>query len=178
MAIDVAPYFLLDLTLSAKVYSRRGMENRVPTNGLHTIGQAARAAGVAATTLRYYEREGLLRPSLRSHARYRLYDADAVERLRFIRAAQAVGFTLDDIRLLLNLDADDPRVCRSEVQRLLERRLADVKQKMKDLKRIQAVLGRSLDRCRTSQGACPVLNDLSPAKRTAANGCPTRKRRT
>ncbi|GJQ27817.1 MAG: heavy metal-responsive transcriptional regulator [Phycisphaerae bacterium] len=135
-----------------------------PDNGLLTIGQAAEAAGVAATTLRYYEREGLLRPSLRSHARYRLYDADAVERLQFIRAAQAVGFTLDDIRMLLDLDVDDPKVCRSEVQRLLERRLADVKRRMKDLKRVQAVLGRSLDRCRASQGACPVLKDLSPMK--------------
>jgi len=134
------------------------------TNGLLTIGQAAEAAGVAATTLRYYEREGLLRPSLRSHARYRLYDADAIERLRFIRAAQAVGFTLNDIRLLLDLDADDPRVCRSEVQRLLEHRLADVKQKMKDLKRVQVVLGRALDRCQRSQGECPVLKEIGPDK--------------
>lgn len=156
--------FPLDLTPSSKAYIMSGMKTMAPDNGLLTIGQAADAAGVAATTLRYYEREGLLRPSLRSHARYRLYDADAVERLQFIRAAQAVGFTLDDIRLLLDLDADDPKVCRSEVQRLLERRLADVKQKMKDLKRVQAVLGRSLDRCRASQGACPVLKDLSPTK--------------
>lgn len=140
------------------------MDVKLPTNGLLTIGQAAEAAGVAATTLRYYEREGLLRPALRSQARYRLYDADAVERLRFIRAAQAVGFTLDDIRLLLELESDDGNYCRSEVQKLMERRLADVKQKMKDLKRVQAVLGRALDRCRRSQGECPVLKELSPAK--------------
>lgn len=134
------------------------------TDGLLTIGQAAKAAGVAATTLRYYEREGLLRPSTRTHASYRLYDAVAVERLRFIRAAQAVGFTLDDIRLLLELDGDDASVCQSEVQRLLERRLADVKQKMKDLKRVQAVMGRALDRCRRSQGECPVLNNIRPRR--------------
>jgi DNA-binding transcriptional MerR regulator len=172
------PFILLDLTPSFKAYIMSGMKTVVPTNGPLTIGQAAEAAGVAATTLRYYEREGLLRPSSRSHARYRLYDADAVERLRFIRAAQAVGFTLDDIRLLLDLDSNDPKVCRSEVQRLLERRLAEVKQKTKDLKRVQAVLGRSLDRCRGSQGACPVLKDLSPAKRTAGAAVPHEKRRT
>ncbi len=164
MKILAFPFFRLDLTPSSKAYIINGMKTMAPDNGLLTIGHAAEAAGVAATTLRYYEREGLLRPSSRSHTRYRLYDAEAVERLRFIRAAQAVGFTLDDIRLLLDLNADDPKVCRSEVQRLLERRLADVKQKMKDLKRVQAVLGRSLDRCRASQGACPVLKDLSPAK--------------
>ena len=140
------------------------MNVTTPKDGLLTIGQAAEAAGVAATTLRYYEREGLVHPTLRSHARYRLYDADAVERLRFIRAAQAVGFALDDTRLLLGLDADDANYCRSEVQRLLERRMADVKQKMNDLKRVQAVLGRALDKCRRSQGECPVLKELSPAK--------------
>ena len=68
---------------------------------LLTIGQVARATGVAATTLRYYEREGILTPTVRNGAGYRLYDAQAVERLQFLRSAQAVGFTLDDIRTLL-----------------------------------------------------------------------------
>ena len=64
-----------------------------------TIGRAAKAAGVPATTLRYYEREGLLDAPVRTTAGYRMYDDQAVERLRFIRAAQAVGFTLNDIRI-------------------------------------------------------------------------------
>ncbi len=140
------------------------MSQRPAPDRLLTIGQAAEAAGVAATTLRYYEREGLLRPALRTDARYRLYDADAIERLRFIRAAQAVGFTLDDIRLLLELDGADANDCRSEVQPLIERRLADVKQQMNDLKRVQAALGRALDNCRRTQGECPVLKELSPTK--------------
>lgn len=147
------------------------MKRAPPGNGLVTIGQAAAAAGLAATTLRYYEREGLLRPASRSHAGYRLYDAAAVERLRFIRAAQAVGFTLEDIRVLLDLDPDDPRVCQSEVQGLLERRLADVRQKMRDLKRVQGVLGRALEGCRRSQAACPVLKELRPDKNAGRNRC-------
>lgn len=140
------------------------MSATAATDGLLTIGQAAEAAGVAATTLRYYERAGLLRPALRTHARYRLYDAETIEQLRFIRAAQAVGFTLDDIRLLLELEGGDAHDCRSEVQPLIVRRLADVKRKMNDLKRVQAALGRALDKCRRSQGECPVLKELSPAK--------------
>ena len=70
------------------------------TDQLMTIGQVARTAGVATPTLRYYEQEGLLSPTTRSRAGYRLYDEQAVEQLRFIRSAQAVGFTLDDIRTL------------------------------------------------------------------------------
>ena len=63
---------------------------RMENVGRLTIGEVARAAGVATTTLRYYEREGLLAPTERSRAGYRLYDDGAVERLAFIRAAQAV----------------------------------------------------------------------------------------
>jgi DNA-binding transcriptional MerR regulator len=134
-------------------------------NGLLTIGQAARAAGVAATTLRYYERERLLRPSSRTPAGYRLYDSNAVERLRLIRAAQVVGFALDDIRRLLELDASDVRTCRSEVQPLLEHRIAEVDRKIADLKRVRTALARALERCRASAGECAVLVELLPARK-------------
>ncbi len=110
-----------------------------------TIGEVARAAGVAATTLRYYEREGLLSPTGRSRAGYRLYDEEAAERLEFIRAAQAVGFTLGDIRALLELNGDSP--CR-QVQALIERRLTD-----------------ALERCRKSKKGCAVVADLKRNRR-------------
>ncbi len=134
-------------------------------NELFTIGQAASAAGVPATTLRYYEREGVLSPAVRSRAGYRLYDAAAVERLEFIRSAQAVGFTLDDIRALLQLDGDSAKSCRVEVQRLLTQRLTEVEKKMKELKRVRATLGRALDRCRASNGECAVMMDLRPKRK-------------
>lgn len=127
---------------------------------LFTIGQVAGAVGVPATTLRYYEREGVLGPAIRSRAGYRLYDAAAVERLEFIRSAQNVGFTLDDIRALLQLDRECTETCRSEVRRLLTHRLTDVEKKMKQLKRVRAALGRALDRCRASNGECAVMKDL------------------
>lgn len=140
------------------------MKSEQPANGLMTIGQAAEAAAVAATTLRYYEREGLLAPSGRTSAGYRLYDGQTVERLMFIRAAQAVGFTLDDIRRLLELDAADARTCRSEVQPLLEHRMADIDRRICDLMRVRSMVGRALDRCRASAGECAVLRDLKPAR--------------
>jgi DNA-binding transcriptional MerR regulator len=70
-------------------------------NHQYTIGQLARAAGVPTTTLRYYERAGLVRPTTRAENQYRLYTEQTLQIIRFIRAAQAAGFTLDDVRTLL-----------------------------------------------------------------------------
>ena len=143
-------------------------------DGLMSIGQVARAAGVAATALRYYEREGVLLPTVRSGTGYRLYDRQAVEQLEFIRAAQAVGFTLGDIRVLLDVDAEQKRTCRTEVQALIEKRIGEVQQKMKDLRRVQAALGEALQRCRHSDGECPVLKKLhehdQPSKEKVKHG--------
>ena len=134
------------------------------TEGLMTIGRVARAAGVATTTLRYYERVGVLSPKDRNGAGYRLYDGETVERLQFIRSAQAVGFSLDDIRALLDLNRQGRKTCQAEVQRLLEQRLAEVDKKLHDLKRVRGALGRALNRCRRSRGECAVLRELSPKK--------------
>ena len=131
---------------------------------LMTIGQAAKAAGLAATTLRFYEREGLLTPTSRSGAGYRLFDADVAERLQFIRSAQAIGFTLKDIRMLLELQTDNRKPRQSQVQRLLQARLEEVDQRMRDLERVRAALGTALDRCRRSSGDCAVLKTLVPSK--------------
>ncbi len=124
---------------------------------LMSIGQVAQAVGVATTALRYYEREGILSPTNRSNAGYRLYDETAVRRLRFVRSAQAVGFTLDDIRSLLQVDGESS--CK-EVQRLIERRLAEGNAKLADLKRVRTALAGALARCRKSGRSCAVLADL------------------
>lgn len=122
-----------------------------------TIGKVAKAAGVATPTLRYYEREALLSPTNRSRAGYRIYDHEAVERLKFIRAAQAIGFTLDDIRALLELNGHSP--CK-QVQVLIERRLAEVDEKLGDLRRVRSTLADALERCRKSKRGCAVVADL------------------
>src|SRR5260370_200585 len=76
---------------------------------LMSIGQVANATGGATTALRDYEREGVLKPTLRSQAGYRLYGRPALEQLEFIRAAQAAGFTLDDGRVLVEFDGGHGR---------------------------------------------------------------------
>ena len=131
---------------------------------LMTIGQVAHAVGVTTHTLRYYEQERIVSPTVRNRAGYRLYDAEALERLQFVRSAQAIGFTLDDIRTLLSLDVANAKSCKAEVQGLLTQRLTEVNEKMKDLKRVQAALGQALDRCQRSNGECKVLKEIRPAK--------------
>lgn len=122
-----------------------------------TIGRVAAAAGVAATTLRFYERAGLLTPTDRSPAGYRLYDSRAVERLRFIRSAQSVGFSLQDIKTLLALDE---RTSCDQVRGMIEERLADVAHRIAELKSVERTLRNAAARCRKSRVGCAVLVDL------------------
>lgn len=130
-----------------------------------TIGQVAKTLDLPVSTLRYYERSGLWAPADRSGSGYRLYDQDSVERLMFIRSAQAVGFTLEDIRELLRIEANRGEACQANVRRLLEQRLGEVSEKMKDLKRVQKALGQALERCWRSNGECNVLRGIRPEKR-------------
>lgn len=130
---------------------------------LLTIGTLAKMLSMKTTALRYYEREGLLQPTVRSAAGYRLYDEASIERLRFIRSAQAAGFTLEDIRALLHFESDPQAQCKREVQELIVRRLKDVELKIKDLKRVKLKLAHSLSRCQSSSGSCPVLTELKPS---------------
>ena len=131
----------------------------------YTIGRLAKAANVPTSTVRYYERVGLLTPSHRSGGNYRIYDAADLDRLRFIKAAQGTGFTLDNIRVLMGLESGTTHVC-DEVQDLLTHRLADVEQQMKDLKRVQGVLRASLKLCRsdTADNRCKVIEHLTGQK--------------
>jgi DNA-binding transcriptional MerR regulator len=128
----------------------------------YTIGQLAHAAGVPTSTVRYYERIGLLSPKGRTAGNYRLYGEEALARLRFIRAAQATGFTLDDITALLQLQNTTPDACQ-DVQTLIEARLGDLEQRMADLRHVQGVLKATLKQCQEPawQGRCHILETLT-----------------
>ena len=127
-----------------------------------TIGELAKAAGVPTSTIRYYERKRLLRPSARSTSNYRLYSDEDLERLRFIRAAQATGFTLEDVTKLLR-----PAPC-GKVQGLIEERLDQLGGRMKELRHVQRVLRASLETCREheSSGRCQVVDELTAKARS------------
>lgn len=131
-------------------------------SGHYTIGQLARAADVPTTTVRYYERVGLVRPQDRSEGNYRLYGDESLESLKFIRSAQSVGFTLDDVKTLLSMRHRAAASCR-QVQSVIEERLADVDRRLKDLRHVRKVLKTTLGKCRENepQGRCIVIESLS-----------------
>lgn len=128
-----------------------------------TIGQLAREAGLPTTTLRYYERAGLLAPEDRSQGNYRLYSDKALYRLKFIKAATAIGFTLDDTRTLL-IAPSDAGSCR-DVQALIERRLADIERTLEAMQFVKGRLQALLRDCRKSEraGRCVVVEKLTTA---------------
>lgn len=113
------------------------------TRDILTIGQLGKAAGVPTSTIRFYERRGLLQPDVRSPSNYRGYSPATVERLAFIRSAQASGFALNDVAEMLALTAADGSPC-DDVAALIERRLADVRLKLRELKRVEHTLAQSL----------------------------------
>ena len=128
-----------------------------------TIGQLASHLGLPVSTLRYYERAGLVRPAARSLGNYRIYDHKAGDRIRFIRMAQATGFTLADIRSLLELRDGDTAPC-SEVRSLIEGRLDDTTARIEEFKNVQAILKSFLRQCKTAEedADCHVMGRLEP----------------
>jgi MerR family copper efflux transcriptional regulator len=125
------------------------------------IGALAEAAGVGVETIRFYEREGLLPEPLRSSSGYRLYDADAVRRVRFIRRAKALGFTLSETGELLELRVTDPLSC-DDVAARARRKIAVIEERIGELNRISGVLHELVQACadRDATRECPILDAL------------------
>ena len=129
-----------------------------------TIGQLSTTASVPDSTIRYYERVGLLRPAGRTAGNYRYYDGEAASRLAFIRAAQASGFSLGDVKALLEFQDGRVNPC-DQVKRLIEERLEDVNRQMKSLRQVQRALTGFRNTCERAQDDCPVLEDLAAPQR-------------
>jgi len=142
-----------------------------------TIGQVAKAAGIPTSSVRYYERRGLVVPDERSGGNYRRYGDAALERLRFIKSAQAAGFTLKDIELLLDFRDGDAAPCR-EVQELIGVRLGKVEEEIKHLAHVRDVLSRWMGVCRKAakMGRCGVLDGLGSSSDFGRDG-PSANRR-
>ena len=127
----------------------------------YTISQLAKAADIPTTTVRYYERIGLVEPEDRSQGNYRLYSDESLDKLKFIRAAQATGFILDDVKALLGHGDECP--CCGDVQQLIEDRLADIDCRLKDLRRFQRILKSALKKCQQSnaRARCHMIDAFS-----------------
>jgi MerR family copper efflux transcriptional regulator len=125
-----------------------------------SIGQLAQRAGVAIDTVRYYERNALLSPAGRLASGYRRYGATELKRLRFIRRAKALGFSLEDIRGLLAL-SDGRDVAR--VKQAAQSKLLDINARIAELERIRLGLQALISACpgHGRAEACPILNALT-----------------
>jgi len=132
-----------------------------------TIGRAARSAGVNVETIRYYQRRGLLaRPQGLRHGGIRRYSPDLVDQVRFIKRAQQLGFTLNDVAELLAL-AQGNRC--SMACGLAERKMEEVQRKIADLKRVQTALHGMVAGCRANRAEdpCPLVQALAGKVRRA-----------
>jgi MerR family mercuric resistance operon transcriptional regulator len=121
-----------------------------------TIGDVADAAGVGVETIRYYERRGLVPQPGRSAGAYRRYGAGHVDRIRFIKRAQALGFSLEEVATLLELeDGTDRR----SIRRIAAERLDETRRRIADLQRIERVLTHLLHDCEKHAKAphCPII---------------------
>ena len=126
-----------------------------------TIGGLAAAAGVGVETVRYYQRRGLLPEPPRPHGEVRRSCAEDVKRLRFIRSAQAAGFTLNEIKELLDLDASDDR---ARARALAQARVAALDERIEELRRAREALAALASACASKgRGPCPILTAFERA---------------
>lgn len=121
-----------------------------------TIGTFAKAAGVGVETIRFYQRKGLLTEPHKPYGGIRRYNEMDIARVKFVKSAQQLGFTLDEVLDLLMLD--DGTHC-TEARLLAENKLKNVREKLENLHQIERVLARLVDDCCAHQGiiSCPII---------------------
>ena len=127
-----------------------------------TIGKVAQRAQVTADSIRYYEREGLIKPAQKSESGYRLYTDEAIRRIAFIKQAQECGFSLAEIRELLELRSTD-KACCDDIYRVSVQKKLQLEHKIKALSAMSQALTRLIDICshdRKSLDECPILGAL------------------
>ena len=160
------------LTLESTPDCKVIMGSNEPVSQAAKIGQVANAIGLSIDAIRFYEKQGLLKRSPRTEGGFRLISTGDIETLKFIRKAQELGFSLNQIRELLILRADHVPAC-SHVKELLDQKLTAVEQKITELRSLELSLKRALRKCKrelktTAPGhanCCPVLEEITRAAR-------------
>lgn len=141
-----------------------------------TIGQVAKRAGVGIDTVRFYEREGLIDEPPRRPSGYRQYPPDTVQRVRFIRRAKELGFTLPEIQELISLRDGGAGRRRKDVLILAQAKMRDIDQRLAKLQAMRSALYGLIETCACGQGraTCPILEALDePADKLADEEGPT-----
>jgi len=137
------------------------------------IGQVAHETGLSIDTIRFYEKQGLLKRSVRTEGGFRLFGLGDIDTLKFVRKAQELGFSLSEIRELLILRSDHVPAC-SHVKELLDQKVVAVEQKIRELQDLERSLKRALQKCKrelkiASAGhkeRCPVIEEINRAARS------------
>ncbi len=130
---------------------------------LYRISDVSKLLGLSADTLRYYEKISLLPKIQRSTGGVRLYSESDLSRLRFIRRAQSMNFTLAEIGELLKM-REDPQHARDDVRALTHRKLAAVKQQLSELDTLRKELQLLVNLCTGSEDGCPIINEIDSEK--------------
>ena len=131
-----------------------------------SIGQLAQRAGVGIETVRFYERKGLLEEPSRKPSGYRQYDDAVIDRLRFIKRAKELGFTLKEIKELLSLRLEPTSRC-ADVKSKAEAKIADIESKIRTLQRMKRALVKVTKECSGSGSTrdCPILDAIDSKKK-------------
>ena len=171
MVPDCICHLTLELTPDCTV----GMGARREVSQAPKIGQVAQETGLSIDTIRFYEKQGLLKRSPRTEGGFRLFGISDIEALKFVRKAQELGFSLNEIRELLILRADHVPAC-SHVKELLDQKLTSAEQKIAELQNLERSLKRALQKCKQElktaapghEECCPVLEEINQAARKEA----------
>lgn len=131
-----------------------------------TIGAVAKRAGVGVQTVRFYEREGLIVAPPRSASGYRHYPEEAIDRIRFIQRAKELGFSLAEVRSLLELRVRSDAEC-ADVRLRAERKITDIDARIRDLREMRRALAELTKSCSAglTTGECPILECLGHGMR-------------
>ena len=137
------------------------------------IGRVAQETGLSIGTIRFYEKQGLLKRSVRTKGGFRLFGVGDIETLKFVRKAQELGFSLNEIRELLILRSNHVPAC-SHVKELLDQKVVAVEQKIRELQDLERSLKRALQKCKRElkiasaehEECCPVIEEINRAARS------------
>lgn len=146
---------------------REDMDKKYEGITTYKIGEVARRASVNKETVRYYEKRNLIPEPDRRRSGYRIFTQRHIDQIRFIKRAQELGFTLSEIKELLELRMDEHTTC-SEIKREAQEKYQDVAEKIEDLQRIKSTLVDLIDSCAGEgpKGHCPILNALEGESET------------
>jgi MerR family mercuric resistance operon transcriptional regulator len=142
------------------------MVAKIAVDSQTKIGEVAKETGLTVDTIRFYEKQGLLKRSNRTEGGFRLFGPQQIEALKFIRKAQYLGFSLQEVRELLGLQRDGVEACEG-VRELVSQKLASVRGKIEELRKLEGSLAGALRTCNRSlrkispaEDECPVLEEL------------------